>query len=141
MCTDTSNTVVVITVQDFVVDAGDDITVCGTSTVDLGGASITPDDFMATDGTVLGATWTSSGTGMFFNAAGDMLTAPVRLGDAISYQPSEADALSGSVTLTLTSDNPSDAPFTVVGCMPFVDEVTITILNVDCGTYPWDGND
>lgn len=140
MCRDTSNTVLVITVQDVTVDAGDDVSVCNASTIDLTAASITPTDFMAMDGTPLGATWTSSGTGMFFDAGGALLPAPVRLGEAISYQLSGADATAGEVILTLTTDNLSDAPFDLVGCMPFGDELTITILNVDCGTYPWDGS-
>lgn len=142
MCRDTSNTVVVITVVDVTVDAGDDETICSTtSTIDLTAASITPTDFMAMDGTVLGATWTSSGTGgMFFDAGGAQLSAPVRLGAAISYQTSAADVAAGGVTLTLTSDDLSSLPFDVFGCVPVVDEVTITILNVDCGTYPWGGN-
>jgi hypothetical protein len=140
MCRDTSNTVLVITVQDVTVDAGDDVSVCNASTIDLTAASITPADFMAMDGTPLGATWTSSGTGMFFDAGGALLPAPVRLGEAISYQLSAADATAGEVSLTLTTDNLSGAPFDLVGCMPFGDELTITILNVDCGTYPWDGS-
>jgi hypothetical protein len=142
ICADTSNAILVITVVDVAADAGGDQTICQTETsVDLTGATFTPTDFMATDGTTFGATWTSSSSGgTFFNAADTPLTAPVRFGEAATYRPSSTDIAFGSVVLTLTTDDLSASPFNVVGCEPEVDEVTITILKVDCGTYPWGGN-
>lgn len=142
VCVDTSNIVVVITVVDVIVNAGADANTCRTSRVDLSGATFTPTNFMASDGTILGATWSSSTAGgTFYDATGAALTPPVRFGEAISYQFSPAELVTGSAMLTLTVDDIGAAPFNVAGCAPASDDVIITVLNVDCGAFPWNGND
>lgn len=113
-------------------EAGLGQTICSTGTIDLTtiGASITP---IGSPGG-FGATWTTSGTGTFDDGAG-------AFGVATSYTPSPADALAGEITLTLTTDDPALAPFNAATCGPAMDQVLITILKVDCGNFPWNGND
>ncbi|MEZ4987014.1 MAG: SdrD B-like domain-containing protein [Saprospiraceae bacterium] len=110
-------------------EAGTGQTICATAVVDLTalGASITPSGVAG-----FGATWTSSGTGTFDDGAGEF-------GVATTYTPSVADITAGQVILTLTTDNPMDAPFNNPVCGPAMDEVMIIILKVDCGTFPWYG--
>ncbi len=114
------------------VEAGMVVTICGSKFVLLSdlNPSISP-----TDVTGFGGTWTTSGSGTF-DDTGTMMG---DFGTATTYTPSAADALAGEVTLTLTSDNPMD--FGSTACGPVSDEVIITILKVDCGTFPWDGQD
>lgn len=50
------------------------------------------------------------------------------------FMPSPADAERGFVTLILTSDDPDGS------CGSVADEVVIRILKVDCGNFPWKGN-
>ena len=111
------------------VEAGTGLTICNTATVDLTtiGASITP--------TSLGANWTTSGSGVF----DDTNTSTGVFGVAITYTPSAADLNTGEVTLTLTTNDPGglSPPST---CDLVSDEVLIMVLKVDCGTFPWDGN-
>ncbi|HMO41084.1 MAG TPA: cohesin domain-containing protein [Saprospiraceae bacterium] len=52
-----------------------------------------------------------------------------------TYTPGAEDILRGSVTLVLTVDNPDDA------CEPVSAQVRITIQRVDCGQFPWRGNE
>ncbi len=85
-----------------VVAAGTDQTICEGETLTLSGS---------VSGPVTTGSWTSSGDGSFNNATS--LTAV--------YTPGAADIIAGSVTLTLTSDDP-DGPCDVV-----TDEVEITI--------------
>ena len=112
------------------VEAGMVVTICGSKFVLLSdlNPSISP-----TDVTGFGGTWTTSGSGTF-DDTGTMMG---DFGTAATYTPSAADALAGEVTLTLTSDNPMD--FGSTACGPVSDEVIITILKVDCGTFPWNG--
>ncbi|MBL4665660.1 MAG: SprB repeat-containing protein, partial [Nitrospinaceae bacterium] len=70
--------------------AGSDATICAGSTYSLSGTI---------GGTALTASWSSSGSGNFDNASLLMAT----------YTPSAADTVAGSVTLTITSDDP-DGP-------------------------------
>lgn len=126
--------------QDLTLDVGvrcnltvtvaDPFTICSTQPIKLvEGAIVTPDTTAA-----FGATWTSSdGTGDFIDAAGEILTDTYRFGTAVRYLPSPADALRGSVTLTLTTDDPAGP------CNPVSDSVTIEILKVDCGQFFWEG--
>lgn len=110
-------------------EAGEGQTICSTATIDLTslGASITPDNVAG-----FGGTWTSnSGDGTFDDGAGEF-------GVATSYTPSATDIAAGQVILTLTTDNPADFGSTL--CMPLTDNVTIVILQVGCGTFPWGGN-
>jgi hypothetical protein len=109
------------------VEAGGTISVCKTGVVDLTslGASL---------GGAPSGTWSTSGDGVFLNSSGDEIsTAPFDFGVAVSYKPGEQDAANGSVTLTLSAD--AGTP-----CGVFSDEVIITVQNVDCGDFPWDGN-
>lgn len=101
-------------------EAGAGLTICSTSSVDLTalGASITPAS--------LGGTWSSSTGGTFVGGTA--------FSTATAYQPSPADILAGQVILTLTTDDPAG------DCPAVSDEVLIIILKVDCGTFPWDGN-
>ncbi len=100
-------------------------TVCINQTIDLTqGVTVMPET---------GATWTTpDGTGSFLNATGNVLTMPYRYGTAVTYQPTLADASRGSVTLTLTTD-------VSALCDTVSDSVTITVLQVDCGSFPWGG--
>ncbi|MEM1215137.1 MAG: SdrD B-like domain-containing protein [Bacteroidota bacterium] len=111
-------------------DAGTGQTICTSAAVNLSslGARITPNDVAD-----FGATWTSNGSGTFDDGAG-------RFGVATTYTPSAADAIVGMVTLTLTTDDPRMAPFNAATCGPATDEVSIIILRVNCGMYPWDGD-
>lgn len=140
LCADTSNTVSIVATLDIMAEAGNGGTVCRSAAFQIMGASIVPNDLVASDGTDFGATWTSSGTGDFLSANGTILVPPVRLADATSYAPSTTDISAGSVTLTLTTDDPDVAPFDFVSCEPVTDQVVITILNIDCGSFPWEGN-
>lgn len=119
------------------VEAGTGQTICSTATVDLTtlGASITPNNV-----TNFGGTWTTSGTGTFNgdDPDGDAMTGD--FATATAYTPSAADILIGGVILTLTTDDPSQAPFNAMDCGSVSDEVMIIILKVDCGNYPWDGD-
>lgn len=97
-------------------------TICSTQPIDLTvGASITPN--------TLGGTWSTLNGDLSGFDNGTIF------GTATTYTPTAADVARGSVTLILTTDDPS-------GPCPAVSEmVTFTILKVDCGTFPWNGND
>ena len=84
--------------------AGTDGTVCTDGTYTLSGSM---------GGTASSITWTSSGSGSFDDASS--LTA--------SYTPSAADILAGTVTLTITSDDPDGGG----PCQPAVDNLVLTI--------------
>ena len=103
-----------------VVTVAEPATLCSTQSIDLTvGASITP--------VSLAATWsTPDGDVANFDNG-------TTFGIATTYTPSAADAARGSVTLVLTTDDP-DGPCGAVSAM-----VTFTILQVDCGTFPWGG--
>ncbi|AEE52989.1 beta strand repeat-containing protein [Haliscomenobacter hydrossis] len=117
-CADSASIKVVVSTP-VTVEAGTPQTICSNQTLDLSdiGASIS-------GGTSEG-TWSSSGTGSF--------TGGTAFGSATAYIPSEADKTAGTVTLTLTSIDP-DGP-----CPAKVDTVVITIKNLNCGTFPWNG--
>lgn len=104
-----------------VVEAGDEETVCSTQSITLGdlGASIMGG---ATDGT-----WSSSTGGSFDGGT--------TFSSATTYTPSTAEKDAGFVTLTLTSDDPDGE------CGTSSDTVTITILDIRCSDFPWNGND
>lgn len=109
-----------VTIQPAV-EGGVSQTICSNGIVNLNalGASITP---MGNTGI-----WTSSGSGVFDDGAGVF-------GVATTYTPSEADITLGSISLTLTPD-PDGACDGQEGTM------TITILPVNCGVFPWNGNE
>ncbi|MEM6771202.1 MAG: hypothetical protein AAF597_11515, partial [Bacteroidota bacterium] len=112
----------ILPIEEIIVEAGADATLCSTRVLDLAslGASISGG---ASDGV-----WMTSGDGTFDDGAGIFSA-------ATTYTPSPQDIANGGFTLTLRPD--------LVGtCADNIfDEVTITILNVDCGTFPWEGND
>ena len=83
-------------------DAGDDATICSGSTHQLSGGF---------GGSATSITWTTSGSGTFDD---DTQT------DA-TYTPSAADITAGSVTLTITTDNPAGP------CGPASDDIVLTI--------------
>lgn len=88
-------------------------------------------------GAGLGGYWSSNGNGTFYNILGNELNVdlgPITFGAAVTYVPGTQDIRNGSVTLTLTSNDP-EGP-----CEPVSAMVTIQILNVDCGAFMWDGN-
>lgn len=101
------------------VEVAEPFTICSTAMILLNeGARITPAS--------LGGTWsTPDGTGTF-DGGTDFAT-------ATTYVPSSADARRGSVTLVLTSNEPAGL------CEAVSAMVTIRILKVDCGTFPWSG--
>jgi hypothetical protein len=103
-----------------VVEAGSSAPLCSNGTVDLMdvGASITGG---ASDGT-----WSTSGDGSWGNGT--------IFSTATTYVPGTNDIVAGTVTLTLLSDDPTGE------CGTSSDTLVITINNVECGTFPWDGN-
>ncbi|MDP1727685.1 MAG: PKD domain-containing protein, partial [Bacteroidota bacterium] len=95
---------ITITVNDAVANAGSDQTVCSTSpSVTLAGSKSGTD--------ITSSLWTTSGTGSFDNTS---LLAAV-------YTPSAGDIIAGTVTLTLTTNDPAGP------CGAAVDAMVVTI--------------
>lgn len=110
----------VVPLCDVQVTAGTPQTICSTAAFALAG-SISP------AGTA--GTWSSDGDGAFStDAAGTMPSAI--FGTAGFYTPGPADIARGAVVLTLTSGG---------ACPEASNTVGITVLKVDCGTFPWGG--
>ena len=101
-CGATTDTVIITVNPAAIVNAGSDFTVCSSDTITLNGAL---------SGSATNGTWSSSTGGTFGNASALNTT----------YIPSATDISNRSVTLTLTSNNPSGV------CNPGVDTVVITI--------------
>ncbi|MBK7406935.1 MAG: hypothetical protein IPJ40_01980 [Saprospirales bacterium] len=101
----------------LIVEAGDPQSICQSKAVDLTtiGASITPANFAGT--------WTTSGEG----TVDDTNTGMGVFGVAMTYSLGNADIQNGEVYLILESNGISD-------------QAPITILRVNCGSFPWDGN-
>lgn len=96
----------------------DPFPVCSTLPIDLtAGASISSAS--------LGGSWTSSGDGAFYAAAGDLVAGPPALfGAAVEYRPGPQDITNGDVTLTLTlTTNEPAGP-----CEPVSASVTVRVL-------------
>jgi uncharacterized repeat protein (TIGR01451 family) len=111
-----------LTVCVNVVTVAEPATICSTQRIDLtAGASITPN--------TLGGTWST------LNGDLSGFDNGTTFGMATTYTPSPEDAARSSVTLILTTDDPAGT------CGAVSAMVTFTILKVDCGSYPWDGND
>ncbi|MHC1732243.1 MAG: immunoglobulin domain-containing protein, partial [Bacteroidales bacterium] len=111
-CDPVSDQITITIVQPPTVDAGTAGPVCAGSPVSLSGT---------VSGGVTGGIW-SGGTGSFVNI--NSLTT--------TYTPSAAEIVAGSVTLTLTTDDPTGP------CGPVSDQVTVTIDPqpvVDAGSY------
>lgn len=79
--------------------------------------------------------WTTDGDGVFTDASGATVTAPASNAVATTYLPGPSDRSGGEVALTLEV-LPADLP---TGCPPATATVAITILDVDCGSFLWNG--
>jgi gliding motility-associated-like protein len=101
-CLPASDDVVITIDPGATVDAGTTITICADGTATLAGVI---------GGSATSATWTTSGDGSFNNASA--LNAV--------YTPGPSDIAAGTVTLTLTTDDPAGA------CPPVSDDVVVII--------------
>ena len=118
---------VVITVDPKVtVEAGLPTTLCSTADVILADLSAS-----ISGGSTTG-TWSTSGTGTFYDSSDDV---DASFANATKYVPSAADKAAGGVTLTLTSGDPTGE------CTSELDTVVITINSVECSTFPWNGGE
>ena len=114
---------IVVTVDPAaVVSVDSDATICSTESVDL--TSIAA---VITGGASEGNWSTADGTGTF-NGGGVF-------GTATTYTPSEADKDAGTITLTLTSLDPTGV------CGTDSASITIEVLDIRCSEFPWSGND
>lgn len=102
-CTSTRSPVTVTVNPAAVANAGADATTCGSGSYTLAGSI---------GGSATTLTWTTSGTGTFGNNTIANTT----------YTPSAADASAGSVTLTLTTNDPA-------GVCPAVTDVMVLTFN------------
>ena len=80
--------------------------------------------------------WSTSGDGVFVDAAGVTLTEPVSYDDAVTYLPGPDDRTSGGAVLTLGS-TPASTP---ESCEVVTSTTTVPIQNVDCGSFFWEGS-
>ncbi|HEX5001192.1 MAG TPA: PKD domain-containing protein [Bacteroidia bacterium] len=111
-CQAVSDSMVVTINPLAIVSAGADASICSVDTYTLNGVL---------SGSAVTSTWTTSGTGAFDDA-----TLP-----AATYTPSTADITAGSVTLTITSNDPAGA------CYAAVDSMVLTINSSSAAfTYP-----
>ena len=101
-CTAASDTMLLTINAIATVSAGSDATICEGVSHTLAGSR---------GGSAISSTWSTSGTGTFDNST---LLAPV-------YTPSAADILAGSVTLAITTNDPSGP------CTAASDNMTLTI--------------
>jgi uncharacterized repeat protein (TIGR01451 family) len=76
-------------------------------------------------------TWTSTGDGTFLDAT-LIPVSPARYADVVYYLPGTEDGKTGTVELTLITDAAGVCP-------PISATMEITVLNVDCGSFFWDG--
>ena len=99
--------------------AGSDQSVCINTTLDLSdvGAMIASDN-------LVDAFWSTSGDGSFSDPSFFTST---------TYFPGEADRSNGRVQIQLTLVDSV--------CGTIVDDFSLTIQRVDCGNFPWNGND
>ena len=110
-CTSVSNVITVEVYEPPTVDAGSPQTICSNTTANLNGSI---------GGGASSATWTTSGDGSFDDAT-DL---------AAAYDPGPNDISSGTVTLTLTTNDPTGP------CTPVSEDVIITVIEdvtVDAG--------
>jgi len=113
---------VVVTIDPApVVELDSEATLCSTETLDLTniGASIS--------GGASGGTWSApGGDGSFDNTT---------FGTGTTYTLGDADIDAGSVTIRLTSSNTEGT------CTEDSASITVSILDIRCSDFPWDGND
>jgi len=105
------------------VDAGTDATICGTD-----GFVLSTGPIMISGGVTDGI-WSTDGDGEYQDVTGMPATT---FSEVVTYVPGTDDRRAGQVVLTLTSDPPG-------ACAPVTDDLLLTILNVDCGSFFWDG--
>jgi hypothetical protein len=113
------------------IDAGNPQEICSTKKLPLANLQA----FIMQGGQPLGGTWTiqeADSDGMFLDANEQPLT-DADFDQAVYFMPGDNDADRGFATLVLTSDDPA-AP-----CSAVTDDVIITVLKVDCGSFPWRG--
>jgi hypothetical protein len=116
----------------ILVDAGTPQTICSTKKLLLADLNAS----IMQGGEPLGGTWSiqeEDSDGMFLDDQMQPLD-DADFEQAVYFMPGDADADRGMVTLVLTSD-------TSEPCEPVSDEVEITVLKVDCGNFPWTGNE
>lgn len=101
-CTSVNNSMVLTISPAATVSAGGNATICSSGTYTLAGTM---------GGSATSITWTTSGSGTFSSA-----TSPTAV-----YTPSAADIAAGSVTLTITTNNPAGP------CNAVTDVMTLTI--------------
>ncbi|MEM9836038.1 MAG: SdrD B-like domain-containing protein [Bacteroidota bacterium] len=77
--------------------------------------------------------WSTDGDGTFLDASNNPTT---DYNLAVTYAPGPTDITSGGATLSLSSD-PATLP---AGCDPVSEDLPLPILQVNCGTFPWEGN-
>ena len=107
-----------------VVEAGPDATICSS-------ADFPVSPVASVSGGVVEGSWSTSGDGEFVDAAGGEATL---FSEVVAYSPGANDAGAGRVVLTLTSDASG-------ACASVVDDLVLTILQVDCGEFFWGGVD
>ena len=101
-------------------DAGSDETICSNGEVDLSNKG-------SISGGASSGTWSAPGGDGTFDS-------DVFGNASASYTPGTNDIAAGTVTLVLTSAEPEDS------CPAESDSVVITINDVECSTFPWNGN-
>ncbi len=111
-CSSASDTMVLTINPQPTVDAGSDAAICADETYQLNGSI---------GGGASSATWTTSGNGTFNNASS--LTA--------IYTPGSTDISTGSVTLTLTTNDP------VGPCNSISDNMVLTVNPLDDATFSY----
>ncbi len=102
-CATSIDSLIISINQPATVNAGNDGTICSSQTFTITGAAI--------GGSASNSTWTSNGSGTFDNSA--LLGA--------TYSPSNADISAGSITLTLTTNDPTGV------CGSVTDNLLLTI--------------
>lgn len=115
----TSTTLMVTTVAPPAIQLAADLTGCSSGFRLQELATITP--------ATLDGMWSSRGDGVFVSSP--------RFSQAVTYAPGPQDLTAGQVELSLRTDNPTGPCGTERAFTEF------TILLVDCGTFPWNGND
>lgn len=113
-CAATKDSVQITINQAAVVNAGLDAAVCEGSAITLAGTQ---------GGSTSSITWTTSGTGTFGSATS--LTS--------TYSPSAADVTAGTVTLTITSDDPAGV------CPAVTDDVVLTVNPLSDASFTYSG--
>lgn len=75
-------------------------------------------------------TWETSGDGMFLSSGRNEVS-PATSDAVMYYMAGPEDAKNGQVTLTLVVN--------AIGCPVITDQITVDIIKVGCGGFPWNG--